>query len=743
MYATPDRNNLTSKPAADFSPRRAARVLAAPAPCPRPQRFAVATFLVTALIGLLWQHYLISGPPAAPEASAPKYVTLQDRWIQAEVDTAVALEGLDALARLEKADRLKTFYQSMLRTEQARLTALRARSRRRQVLAALEKTTSGANGTATETKFAAAEADAGGPNAVADARPPRPAQVEVSPYDGPLGTKDPAIVTLIRPEKMELDAGPAEAFTPSPTTLPQRPSTAARRDWFVDSALQRSSSRLTARPASARMPSAPSASSTGEANETPVEGSPNAAAVSSDPNDDQGDQADAAALRSPSDSPVVVAPVPALSADSETVDSVSASSVAVVPNPEPATTDERISLSLEDVDVRTVLEMLAEDSDLNLLIAPGVEGKVSANLKDLSVEQTLRTLTKLCGLSILSDGGVLAVYPNEQLPRDARQLRVFHLDYVRAQTVEETIQGLLSPIGQVETTSIDQSDARRSKESVVVVDVPEVIEAVESYLLQLDQPPRQVVIEARVLEVQLSGSSKHGLDLDWLRGRASSSGAFDCGVRCESDSYYCGGIHEGEINALITVIESSGNARTLAKPKLTVIEGQRARIQIGTNTAGRFSAGGPSSARDGESNALASGVILEVVPTVSRDGQILLEVAPEVSRSQIQRTTGLAEETTRELRTAVLLNPHFGMVVGGLIQENHRNVVRKHPVLGDSRLFGNFFQHRESICIRTELVVTLIPHLLDGSSVAAFGASAHFPELIEGPTSPSEAAAGL
>ncbi|OYP38403.1 type II secretion system protein GspD [Rhodopirellula sp. MGV] len=379
---------------------------------------------------------------------------------------------------------------------------------------------------------------------------------------------------------------------------------------------------------------------------------------------------------------------------------------------------ELVTLNVNNVDVRTILEMLAKGYGLNILVAPGVQGTVTANLTGLSPEQTLRSITRMCGLAIQREGEAILVYPNDGLPLDARLVRSFPLDFVRAETVEGTVRTLLSPIGTAYPTALDETDNRRGHESIVVIDVPEVIERVERYLLQADQPPRQVMIEARVLEIELTDGMEHGVNLEHLAGKNFRSGALRMADNLASSTnpFFFAEINGDEVFALLTLLQTTTDAKTLATPQVMVVNGQMAKIQVGQQL-GYAVATVTQTSTIQDVRYLDTGIVLQVTPTISRDDRVLLQVKPKVSSGQINPETLLPEETTREVETSVMLGNHQGMIIGGLIQEDDRVVVRKLPWLGDVKHVGPLFQRRETKRSRSEIIVALIPHIMDVSEL--------------------------
>ena len=378
--------------------------------------------------------------------------------------------------------------------------------------------------------------------------------------------------------------------------------------------------------------------------------------------------------------------------------------------------DNLVSLNVDAVDVRTVFELLHKGYGMNILVAPDVSGTVTANVSGLSPEQALRSVVKMCNLAIQTDGDVTLIYPADGLPRDARRLQVFPLDFARAEVIEATIQGILSPVGSAYTSAVDELDNRQARESVVVIDIPEVLEQVDYYIAQIDQAPRQVLIEARVLEIELRDNNEHGINFEQFFGRDLQVGAFQLtdSLATSTNPFFFADINGSELDAVLTMLETTTDAKTLATPQVMVVNGQNAKIQVGQQL-GFAVATVTQTATVQDVRYLDTGVVLDVTPTIARDGRILMQVKPKVSTGAINPNTLLPEETTRQVETSVMLNNHQGMIVGGLIQEEDRVVIRKLPWVGDFKFVGPLFQRREAVRTRSEIIVALIPHIVEGS----------------------------
>jgi type II secretory pathway component GspD/PulD (secretin) len=380
-----------------------------------------------------------------------------------------------------------------------------------------------------------------------------------------------------------------------------------------------------------------------------------------------------------------------------------------------ASGDANVTLNVQNTDVRSVLEMLARGYGMNILISPEVSGVVTANISGLSPDETLQSVLRLCNLRAQADGTAIFIYPEDSLPDDIRIVRHFQLDYARAETVEPAVKGLVSAGGNAYITRMDSNDNLRSREAIVVVDTPESVARIADYLRQADRAPRQVMIEAHVLEVELRDNMFHGVDIQALvRGdlTVQGFGLADASASVNNPLFWAQ-IDGTRVDSVIEALETTTDAKTLATPKLMVVNGQSSRIQVGNQLGYSTAIQNQSGSTIQTFEFFDTGVVLSVTPTISHDDRILMQVKPEVSSGAINETSGAPEAETRELETSVLLNNHQGVVIGGLIQEEDRTVIKKLPWLGDVKHVGKLFQRREAVRSRSEIIIALVPHIIN------------------------------
>ena len=379
-----------------------------------------------------------------------------------------------------------------------------------------------------------------------------------------------------------------------------------------------------------------------------------------------------------------------------------------IPVPGPA---RRVTLHLDDAEVRQVLEMFSRSYSLNILVAPEVTGRVTANFEDVPLDEAIAGVLKLCDLVGHQEGKLLFVYSGDGYPRVELALRVFHLDYASAKELQTSVEGLLSDSGSASISEIDATNNRRTKESLVVTDTPAALSRIEQYILDMDRPPRQVLIEAHILEITLEEEDRHGVNYDHLFGTDLELDITGLANPAAPQALFAR-IHGNDVNALIECLQTTTDAKTLASPRVMIVNGQTARLQVGEQLGFKVITVTETAAIE-EVKFLDVGVVLNVTPQIGRDNRVLMRVRPEVSSGRINPETLLPEETTRELETDVLVSDGQGVVIGGLIQEKCSNVQKKVIWLGDVWLIGKLFQRVERIKKRTEVVVALVPHIVD------------------------------
>jgi type II secretory pathway component GspD/PulD (secretin) len=296
------------------------------------------------------------------------------------------------------------------------------------------------------------------------------------------------------------------------------------------------------------------------------------------------------------------------------------------------------------------------------------------------------------------------------------QTRIYNLNYTEAEKLKEKVQELLTPLG---TFSFD---ARTNK--AVVTDLPEVIEKVDQVIAAFDVPDGQVLIEAKIVKVELTDKMDAGIDWQQL-----FSGDLSTRTNLRVLSDIVGGTATGGGMKLFTapndrtkiILEALNKVTktdTLSNPRIMVSNNQEAKILVGTKEAvvtvtTTVPATG-STVSSPEIQFVDVGTKLFVTPNIKRDGHIQMKIRPEVSTSTTIefQTNRIPIVTSTEAETNVLIKSGVTLIIGGLIEAKDDKTENRVPLLSDMPLLGKLFRSISGTKKKTELVVFLTPQIV-------------------------------
>jgi type II secretory pathway component GspD/PulD (secretin) len=376
----------------------------------------------------------------------------------------------------------------------------------------------------------------------------------------------------------------------------------------------------------------------------------------------------------------------------------------------------RISLVARGASLQDVLTALAEIQGLNIIIHDTIDARINTNLHNVPLDDALEAILAATGHTWARDKNiiqVMSIADAATMPLAVQRREVFHLDYVSATDVNSVVTGMLSAAGTSYIVESATDDNRRTEELLVVQDLPQYVEAVRAYICQHDVPPRQVLVEAYILQVKLSDDTQHGVNFNHLFSLSNNMFEFETQGFANSSSSqgFMVNLSGGNLTGLVEMLSTTTDAKTLAAPKIRVLNGQLARIQVGEQLGFRVTTTTETSTTESV-EFLDVGVVLEVTPRIGSDGTVIMHVRPEVSSGQVNPATGLPEEETTELDTHVMFHDNQAFVIGGLIQEIDSDSQSKIPWLGDWRFVGHLFRRKEESKQRTEIIIALLPHVM-------------------------------
>ena len=267
------------------------------------------------------------------------------------------------------------------------------------------------------------------------------------------------------------------------------------------------------------------------------------------------------------------------------------------------------------------------------------------------------------------------------------------------------------PLHRAERARTGRCCRGRSHEQLVVEDLPGYLDRIAQYIAQIDVMPRQVVVEAHVLQVTLRDNNRHGVNFNKLAHASGSKINLEAvGMAAGASTASALRLAGSDLSGLIEALKSTNDTKTLASPKVAVLNGQEARISVGGKLGYLLTTATNTSTLQSV-EFLNFGVILTVTPIITEDGRVLMTVAPTVSTARINPTSKLPESESTEVATKVMLNDGEAIVIGGLIKETKSDGQNKVPWLGDLWLVGRLFQSRERVRERNEIIIALIPRI--------------------------------
>lgn len=417
---------------------------------------------------------------------------------------------------------------------------------------------------------------------------------------------------------------------------------------------------------------------------------------------------------------------------------------------------ERLSLNFQNIDVRSLLQVFADFTNLNIVTSDSVTGTLSLRLKDVPWDQALQIVLDSKGLASRRNGNVLWVAPrNELATKEKAELesqqqvteleplrsQVFRLNYQRADDVRNMLlgtgAGAAGAAGGTPSRILSKrgsltSDARTNQ--LFVSDVPSKLEEVQSFIQKIDIAVRQVMIEARIVEANDTFSRNLGAKLGFTAKNNGASfsnnygnvtaplngGGSDNSPAISFPAVSVGGVNPasvavslfnagaGRFLALeLSALEADGLGKVVSSPRVVTADNVKALIEQGTEIPyQQATSSGATSVSFKKAN-----LKLEVTPKITPDGNIFLDVDVNKDTPGDITPGGLAINT-KHVQTQVLVENGGTVVIGGIFTQTEQTNVSKVPLLGDIPVVGNLFKSTAKTNNRTELLVFLTPRVL-------------------------------
>ncbi|HEZ7013189.1 TPA: type IV pilus secretin PilQ [Neisseria meningitidis] len=417
-------------------------------------------------------------------------------------------------------------------------------------------------------------------------------------------------------------------------------------------------------------------------------------------------------------------------------------------------TGRKISLDFQDVEIRTILQILAKESGMNIVASDSVNGKMTLSLKDVPWDQALDLVMQARNLDMRQQGNIVNIAPRDELlakdkaflqaEKDIADLGALYSQnfQLKYKNVEE-FRSILR-LDNADTTGNRNTlvSGRGSvlidpaTNTLIVTDTRSVIEKFRKLIDELDVPAQQVMIEARIVEAADGFSRDLGVKFGATGKKKlkNDTSAFGWGVNsgfggddkwgaetkinlpitaAANSISLVRAISSGALNLELSASESLSKTKTLANPRVLTQNRKEAKIESGYEipfTVTSIANGGSSTNTELKKAVLG----LTVTPNITPDGQIIMTVKINKD-SPAQCVSGnqtILCISTKNLNTQAMVENGGTLIVGGIYEEDNGNTLTKVPLLGDIPVIGNLFKTRGKKTDRRELLIFITPRIM-------------------------------
>ncbi len=383
----------------------------------------------------------------------------------------------------------------------------------------------------------------------------------------------------------------------------------------------------------------------------------------------------------------------------------------------------RVTIDVVEADIRTVMRSISDVSGYNIVLPEGYEATITARLRNvgwrdalMAILNTQNLVATLEGSNVLrlanradfyTEINTMATNRRDRQNLQDLQTEVFVIRYATADDIMEATSTVLSERGEVSV------DTRTN--SLVVTDIPARLDEIGRLLPILDSPTAQVMIEAKLVEIDASASSELGID--WAAGNLGRGDALthiggtgDLGVGDPTGSITFGtSLNLLDIEATLSFLEQDNRAHILSEPRIAIIDNMTGSVLSGKQV--------PLTLKDADGNTYIQlydiGVSLEVTPHINADNNVTLELNPVVSELSGEGTAEQPIILTQEANTTLMIEDGATAVIGGIMRSKQSEVERRVPVLGYIPLLGRLlFTYTSNTTDSTELVIFVTPHII-------------------------------
>ena len=430
----------------------------------------------------------------------------------------------------------------------------------------------------------------------------------------------------------------------------------------------------------------------------------------------------------------------------------------------------RVSFDFQDVEVRTILQILAKESGINIVASDSVNGKMTLTLKDVPWDQALDLVLDARNLDMRRTGNIINVAPRDELlAKDKATLQaqneINDLGPLFSQTFQlkyKNVEEFRKILNLEDNNSSSNENSILSKRgsalmdpatnTLIITDTSMVIRKFQKLIEELDVPTRQVMVEARIVEATDSFARDLGVKFGYQGVNGSNSWGSDFANAVKNSGTAVSNAYSAYNNAVsgsntlvtptpftfnpnvslpvssatstlalvhsfasgalgleLSASQAQGKSKIISSPRILTQDRKEAVIESGKEIPYQ-----EASSSGATSTSFKKAVLgLKVTPNITPDGQIIMDI--QVNKDSVDASCGASEPciSTKNLKTMAMVEDGGTLILGGIYEEENSDTVNKVPFLGDIPVVGNLFKSRSRSDSRNELLIFITPRIMD------------------------------
>jgi len=403
-----------------------------------------------------------------------------------------------------------------------------------------------------------------------------------------------------------------------------------------------------------------------------------------------------------------------------------------------------VSFQFTGTPIRDALRLVARSADLNMVIADGVEGSVTMDLKNVTLRQTLDMIVHTHECEYIVDNRILTIKPMSIQYSGGRITKIYNLKYADAENVAPVIRQVASADSLVkvfhpEFLNFEEAGKNRIKRNevavqgirrssvLVVTDRPEKIREVDRVIAQIDIPPIQIMIESKLVEMAPARNNKLGINWDktitaalqWqdiLPGGDTNDYSVINANPDKGGEWNMGHLTASQFKAVLDFLREKTDSKLVSNPSLLAMDNEESSISVGTTVpVPRIQRGMGGQGDMVTFDYKEVNIQLNVTPHLTDPGEITMYVNPVIEEitgwvEYLQHRAPITDKRT--VNSIVSVKNGETVVIGGLIKTQRIQTLQKVWFLGSIPLIGRLFQHEVMTDKQTDLIIFITPTIV-------------------------------